>query len=134
MLAGERAPSGEARGAPDAICVVADATNLPRNLAFVGEMMAQRLPMVVVVFDDQEIGLIRVKQEIKGLEPYGIGLGGIDWEKLAQGVGADGITVDSEAGLADALTTAVKADRPVVIGARIDKSGYVAQFNALREL
>src|SRR4029079_7312981 len=55
----------------------------------------ERLPMVVVVFDDQEIGLIRVKQEIKGLEPYGIALGGLDWEKLAQGVGADGITVDS---------------------------------------
>jgi acetolactate synthase-1/2/3 large subunit len=94
----------------------------------------ERLPMVVVVFDDQEIGLIRVKQEIKGMEPYGIGLGGIDWEKLAQGVGADGIAVETEGALADALTAAVKSERPVVIGARIDKSGYVAQFNALREL
>src|SRR3546814_7177576 len=27
----------------------------------------ENLPIVVVVFDDQEIGLIRVKQEIKGL-------------------------------------------------------------------
>lgn len=94
----------------------------------------EKLPIVVVVFDDQEIGLIRVKQEIKGLEPYGIGLGGIDWEKIAQGVGADGITVETEAALADALGAAVRADRPVVIGARIDRSGYVAQFNALREL
>ena len=88
----------------------------------------------MVVFDDQEIGLIRVKQEVKGMEPYGIGLGGIDWEKIAQGVGADGITVETEAAVADALSAAVKSERPVVIGARIDKSGYVAQFNALREL
>jgi acetolactate synthase-1/2/3 large subunit len=94
----------------------------------------ERLPIVVVVFDDQEIGLIRVKQEIKGLQPYGVGLGGIDWEKIAQGVGADGIAVESEAALADALTAAIRSDRPTVIGARIDKSGYVAQFNALREL
>ena len=94
----------------------------------------EKLPIVVVVFDDQEIGLIRVKQEIKGMQPYGIGLGGIDWEHLAQGVGADGITVESEAALADALGAAIHAERPVVIGARIDKSGYVAQFNALREL
>jgi acetolactate synthase-1/2/3 large subunit len=94
----------------------------------------EKLPIVVVVFDDQEIGLIRVKQEIKGLQPYGIGLGGIDWEKIAQGVGADGIAVESEAALADALGAAVRAERPVVIGARVDRSGYVAQFNALREL
>ena len=46
----------------------------------------ENLPIIVVVFDDQEIGLIRVKQEIKGMQPYGIGLGGIDWEKIAQGV------------------------------------------------
>ena len=72
----------------------------------------ENLPIVVVVFDDQEIGLIRVKQEIKGMEPYGIGLGGIDWEKIAQGVGADGITVESEAALADALSAAVKYEPP----------------------
>jgi acetolactate synthase I/II/III large subunit len=94
----------------------------------------ENLPIVVVVFDDQEIGLIRVKQEIKGIEPYGIGIGGIDWEKIAQGVGADGITVESEGALSDALKAAVTNQRPTVIGARIDKSGYVAQFNALREL
>jgi acetolactate synthase I/II/III large subunit len=94
----------------------------------------ENLPIVVVVFDDQEIGLIRVKQEIKGIEPYGVGLGGVDWEKIAQGVGADGITVESEGALADALKAAVQNQRPTVIGARIDKSGYVAQFNALREL
>jgi acetolactate synthase-1/2/3 large subunit len=94
----------------------------------------ENLPIVVVVFDDQEIGLIRVKQEIKGMEPYGIGLGGIDWEKIAQGVGADGVTVETEGALADALSAAVKNTRPTVIGARIDRSGYVAQFNALREL
>ena len=51
----------------------------------------ENLPIIVVVFDDQEIGLIRVKQEIKGLAPYGVGLGGIDWEKIAQGFGADGV-------------------------------------------
>jgi acetolactate synthase I/II/III large subunit len=94
----------------------------------------ENLPIVVVVFDDQEIGMIRVKQEIKGLPTYGIGLGGIDWEKIAQGVGADGVAVDSEPGLADALQTAIASGRCVVIGARIDRSAYVEQFNALREL
>ena len=46
----------------------------------------ENLPIIVVVFDDQEIGLIRVKQEIKGIPPHGVHLGGVDWEKLGAGV------------------------------------------------
>ena len=92
------------------------------------------LPIIVVVFDDEEIGLIRVKQEIKGIPLHGVKLGGVDWEKLGHAFGADAATVDTEKGLADALAAAVKSGRTTLIGARIDPSGYVAQFNALREL
>ena len=46
----------------------------------------EKLPIIVVVFDDQEIGLIRVKQEIKGIPLHGVELGGVDWEKLAHAV------------------------------------------------
>lgn len=97
---------------------------------------AQRegLPIIVVVLDDQEIGLIRVKQEIKGLPPHGVRLGGVDWEKLGQTFGADGAVVSTEQGLVNALKAALASGRTTVIGVRIDSSGYVAQFNALREL
>jgi len=61
-------------------------------------------------------------------------LGGVDWEKLAQSFGADGITVNTEQGLSNSLKAAVQSKRTTVIGVRIDASGYVAQFNALREL
>ena len=97
---------------------------------------AQResLPIIVVVLDDQEIGMIRVKQEIKGVPLHGVKIGGVDWEKLAQSFGADGVVVETEQGLANALKAAVGSGRTTVIGVRIDASGYVAQFNALREL
>ena len=36
--------------------------------------------------------------------------------------------------LSNALSAAVKSKRTTVIGVVIDASGYVAQFNALREL
>ena len=36
--------------------------------------------------------------------------------------------------LSGALTAALHSKRTTVIGVRIDASGYVAQFNALREL
>jgi acetolactate synthase-1/2/3 large subunit len=61
-------------------------------------------------------------------------IGGVDWEKLAQALGADGIIVDTEQALSNALSAAMQSKRTTVIGARIDASGYVAQFNALREL
>ena len=94
----------------------------------------EKLPIIVIVLDDEEIGLIRVKQEIKGIPRYGIGVGGLDWEKLAQGFGADGAVVSTEQGLQRAIAAALRSGRTTVIGVRIDASGYVAQFNALREL
>src|SRR5262249_48082529 len=94
----------------------------------------ENLPIIVLVFDDQEIGLIRVKQEIKGITPYGVHLGHVDWEKLGQAFGADAIVVETEQQLSNALAAAVKSSGSTVIAARIDASGYVAQFNALREL
>ncbi len=94
----------------------------------------ESLPFITIVWDDQEIGLIRVKQEIKGIPTYGVGLGGVNWERLAQGFGADGTVVDNENALGDAIKCALKSGRTTVIAARIDPSGYVAQFNALREI
>jgi acetolactate synthase I/II/III large subunit len=96
--------------------------------------MRENLPIIVVVFDDGEIGLIRVKQEIKGIPLAGVKLGGLYWDKLAQGFGADGVVVETEQALASALNGALKSGRTTVIGVKIDPSGYVAQFNALREL
>jgi acetolactate synthase-1/2/3 large subunit len=88
----------------------------------------------VLVFDDQEIGLIRVKQEIKGVPAHGVHIGGVDWEKLGHAFGADAAVVETEQALTNALGAALKSNRTTVVVARIDPSGYVAQFNALREL
>jgi len=49
VLAGQLAAPGEAPGEPDAVCVVLDATNLPRNLVLAGEVLRRRLPTVVAV-------------------------------------------------------------------------------------
>jgi acetolactate synthase-1/2/3 large subunit len=44
------------------------------------------------------------------------------------------VVVDDENGLQDALGAALASGRTTVVAARIDGSGYVDQFNALREL
>lgn len=92
------------------------------------------LPIIAIVFDDAEIGLIRVKQQLKQIPSYGVHVGGMHWDKLAEGFGADGVVVETEQELSNALSSALKTGRTTVIGAKIDGSGYVDQFNALREL
>jgi ferrous iron transport protein B len=49
VLAGTLAIPGEPVQAPDAVCVVIDATNLARNLLLVGEALRRRLPTVVAL-------------------------------------------------------------------------------------
>lgn len=49
VLQGRAAPSGQPLAEPDAVCVVADATNLARNLLIVGEALRRRLPTVVAL-------------------------------------------------------------------------------------
>ena len=94
----------------------------------------ENLPIIVVVFDDEEIALIRIKQALKGIPRYGVGIGGLNWEALAQGFGADGVVVDTAHKLGDALQSALKTGHTTLIAARIDGSGYIDQFNALREV
>jgi acetolactate synthase I/II/III large subunit len=91
----------------------------------------EKLP--TIVFSDEEIGRMRAKQEIKKISRYAIGIGGVDWEKLGQGFGTGAIVVDSGAKLQSALKVGQACGHTTIIGAHIDPSGCVAQFNALRE-
>lgn len=72
----------------------------------------ENLPIIVVVFEDEEIGLIRVKQEIKGILRFGVGLGGLSWTALAEGFGADDVVVETRHQLGDTLQAAVEAAAP----------------------
>lgn len=91
----------------------------------------ENLPVTVVVLDDGELGAMRVRQDIKGLHRSGTQLGGFDWEAMARGFGAEGVVVDSEKALGDALLAAHAKPQVTLIAAKIDASGYVAQFKAM---
>ena len=91
----------------------------------------EKLPVTVVVLDDGELGAMRVRQDLRGLKRQGTQLGGYNWERLAEGFGADGIVVESEHALGDALGLAINSGRTTLIAAKIDASGYVDQFKAL---
>jgi thiamine pyrophosphate-dependent acetolactate synthase large subunit-like protein len=69
-----------------------------------------------------------------GIAPHGVHLGGVDWDKLGSAFGADTAVVETEQALTNAFAAALKSSGATLIAARIDASGYVAQFNALWEL
>jgi len=49
VLEGRVAPRGQPVAEPSALCIVADATNLPRSLMLVGEALRRRLPTVIAL-------------------------------------------------------------------------------------
>lgn len=92
----------------------------------------ENIPIIVVVLDNGGLGVMSLKQDLKGIARTGTMIGGIDWEHLARAFGADCITVDTEHALGDALGVAMKSNRTTLIAARMDSSRYVDQYKAMR--
>ncbi len=78
--------------------------------------------VVVVVFDNERYGTIRMWQERRGT---GVGvateLGAVDFAAIAKACGARGVRVERDAEFEPALRAALAADRTTVIHATLDK-------------
>jgi len=86
------------------------------------------LGIVVVVFCDNSLHRIEVKQMARKYPSSGTRFEPSDIVKLAQAMGCDGERVDSQKALAAVLSHATDLTRPLVIEAHIDSSQYVAQY------
>ena len=87
-----------------------------------------KLGIVVIVFCDNSLNRIELKQQARKYPSWGTRIDATDIAMLAQAMGCDGVNVDSAAGLEAALAAPRSASRPLVIGATIDPSQYAAQF------
>jgi acetolactate synthase-1/2/3 large subunit len=104
-------------------------------LMCVGELLTavrDELPIVTIVFADASLSLIEIKQQARGLAPAGVGLGSVDWMKLAESVGVSAWAAGDETALDRAIGEAVAHAGPALIEARIDRSNYGATFRAVR--
>jgi acetolactate synthase-1/2/3 large subunit len=88
---------------------------------------AMGLGLTVIVFCDDSLNRIELKQMRRQYASTGTRLEATDMVKLAEAMDCDGVYVDSEKTLAEALASQA-TDRPLVIGAEIDPSQYLAQF------
>ena len=81
---------------------------------------------------DDELSLIRVKQDRRGLPSQGVRLGEMDWPGLARAMGCPGASASSPDELARAMVTAMDHPGPSLVEARIDPSGYSRMLQAIR--
>ena len=86
------------------------------------------LGLTVVVFCDNSLNRIELKQMARQYPSAGTRIEPTDMVMLAQSMGCDGVAVDSTTDLEKAFAEGAAPDRPLVIGANIDPSQYAAQF------
>ncbi|HEX7486567.1 MAG TPA: thiamine pyrophosphate-binding protein [Vicinamibacterales bacterium] len=108
------------------VCTVGDG-GLGMRMADIETCVRLRLPIVIVVFNDDGLSLIQVVQRKKGYADYGVGYGHVDFAAAAVALGARGCAIRTLEGLADAMKDALGADGPTVIDVAIDPSEYHIQ-------
>lgn len=81
-----------------------------------------KLPMVVIIFNDREYGLISWKQMNRFNKKFGVFFNNPDFVKLADAYGAAGYRVNSAGELQDILKKSLKHDMPVIIDVPVDYS------------
>jgi pyruvate dehydrogenase (quinone)/pyruvate oxidase len=80
-----------------------------------------RLPVKVVIFKNNTLGMIKWEQMVfLGHPEYGCDLQSIDFAAFARACGATGITIEDPAACGDALDQALAARGPVIVEAVVD--------------
>jgi acetolactate synthase I/II/III large subunit len=92
----------------------------------------ENLRVTVIVFNDASLSLIEIKQQRRGYQPAGVGLGPMNWPALAESFGATGFAASTAAELTRALDAAAAIDGPSLIDVRIDRSNYGKTLEAVR--
>ena len=96
-----------------------------------GELSTLRdlaLPVIVVVFVDQALALIDLKQHALGHPRAGVRFGGSDFPAVARGFGMHGAWVDDRAGLERELAAALARDQSSMLACRIGEGGYAERL------
>jgi len=78
--------------------------------------------VIALVFDNERYGTIRMHQDRRGdPDPVATDLGSIDFALVAQGLGASGVRVSTDAAFEPALRDALEASGPTVIHLALDR-------------
>jgi acetolactate synthase-1/2/3 large subunit len=101
---------------------------LEMTLGELATLRDQALPVTIVLFQDQSLALIALKQNAAGLASNGVTLGQTDFAGVATAFGGHGRTVETATALEAELAAA--RDRPgfTLIACRFDPDAYDQAF------
>jgi len=87
-----------------------------------------RLPVVIVVFVDESLALIELKQRANKQDNLGVDFGGTDFAKLAEIMGGIGVTATDRTTLESAIADGLRADTFTLIACPIGRKAYDGRF------
>jgi acetolactate synthase-1/2/3 large subunit len=92
----------------------------------------ERVPVRVIVFDDNVLSLIRIKQLQRNYPTESTLNGDVNWAAVGAGFGIPALEVRTEPELRAALRDTCGESGPVLIAAKITADNYPATMRALR--
>jgi acetolactate synthase-1/2/3 large subunit len=105
-----------------AVALVGDG-GLAMTMAELETAVRERARVIVIVFDNQRYGTIRMWQDRRGTgQGVATELGPVDFAAIARACGARGVTVERDEELEPALRQALVAERPSLIHVALDRS------------
>ena len=106
---------------------------LGMTLAEVETAVRLSLPVIVIVFNDAALSLIKLKQKPAGQGgDEAVRYRPVSFAAAATAMGAAGAEVTTQRGLAAALVAALRRPGPTVIDASVDPAGYLAVMDLSR--
>lgn len=119
---------GAKMGCPDKTVVnIAGDGCFRMNMNEIATAARYQIPIVQVVVNNHVLGMVRQWQNLFYNQHYSQTIldDAVDFVKLAQALGAEGIRVTTKEEFADAFAKAVKMQRPVVLDCQIDQDDKV---------
>lgn len=105
------------------LCLTGDA-GLSMNMGELGILVERNLPIVVIVFNDGAIDLIRSQQKRAGKPVFGTEFLAPNYTQIAAAFGLTSHRTGSEADFASVLATCLEVGNPALIEVMLDPTGY----------
>ena len=83
-----------------------------------------KLPIVIVVFVDESLALIELKQRSSGMPNLGVDFGSTNFPKVAESLGGEGKWISDRSGLIDAFKGAFERQTFSLLACKIGHKGY----------
>ena len=105
---------------------------LAMTMAELETAVREHARVVVIAFDNERYGTIRMHQDRRGAESVATDLGPIDFAAVARACGARGIRVETDEAFEPALRQALASDRATVIHLSLDRRWQSVDEPAVR--